>query len=94
MYIILWMFILKFLTQTFVTENVVIFQPSSSFIIADMRGLRLEIQLTPIMQLYIVASTTEKGKLSGEFYNLVVLENSYFLSFLQFLLMLIIKVSV
>ncbi|XP_056596652.1 mucin-2-like [Triplophysa dalaica] len=47
------------------TENVVIFQPTSSFIIADMKGLRLEMQLTPIMQLYIVASTTEKGKLSG-----------------------------
>ncbi|KAA0724595.1 Mucin-5AC [Triplophysa tibetana] len=47
------------------TENVVIFQPTSSFIIADMKGLRLEIQLTPIMQLYIVANTTEKGKLSG-----------------------------
>ncbi|XP_057185196.1 mucin-2-like [Triplophysa rosa] len=47
------------------TENVVIFQPTSSFIIADMKGLRLEIQLTPIMQLYIVANATEKGKLSG-----------------------------
>ncbi|XP_057185195.1 mucin-5B-like [Triplophysa rosa] len=47
------------------TENVVIFQPTSSYIIADMKGLRLEIQLTPIMQLYIVASATEKGKFSG-----------------------------
>ncbi|XP_067292702.1 mucin-2 [Pseudorasbora parva] len=42
-----------------------IFQPSSSFIIADMKSLRLEIQLAPVMQLYIVASTEEKGKLSG-----------------------------
>ncbi|XP_056095225.1 mucin-2-like [Rhinichthys klamathensis goyatoka] len=42
-----------------------IFQPSSSFIIADMKSLRLEIQLAPVMQLYIVASTEEKGKMSG-----------------------------
>ncbi|KAG1928906.1 mucin-2-like [Pimephales promelas] len=42
-----------------------IFQPSSSFIIADMKSLRLEIQLAPVMQLYIVASTKEKGKMSG-----------------------------
>ncbi|KAK9952099.1 hypothetical protein ABG768_017957, partial [Culter alburnus] len=42
-----------------------IFQPSSSFIIADMKSLRLEIQLKPVMQLYIVASTEEKGKMSG-----------------------------
>ncbi|XP_056596653.1 mucin-2-like [Triplophysa dalaica] len=47
------------------TENVDIFKPSSSYIIADTKGLRLEIQLTPIMQLYIAASATEKGKLSG-----------------------------
>ncbi len=44
-----------------------IFQPTSSFIIADMKSLRLEIQLAPVMQLYIVASTEEKGKMSGEF---------------------------
>lgn len=31
-----------------------------------MKSLRLEIQLAPIMQLYIVASTEEKGKMSGE----------------------------
>ncbi|XDV53251.1 hypothetical protein PO909_021807 [Leuciscus waleckii] len=42
-----------------------IFQPSSSFIIADMKSIRLEIQLAPVMQLYIVASTEEKGKMSG-----------------------------
>ncbi|XP_039521923.1 mucin-2 isoform X5 [Pimephales promelas] len=42
-----------------------IFQPSSSFIIADMKSLRLEIQLAPVMQLYITASTEEKGKMSG-----------------------------
>ncbi|KAG1928905.1 mucin-2-like [Pimephales promelas] len=42
-----------------------IFQPSSSFIIADMKSLRLEIQLAPVMQLYIIASTEEKGKMSG-----------------------------
>ncbi|XP_043084733.1 mucin-2 [Puntigrus tetrazona] len=42
-----------------------IFQPSSSFIIADMKSLRLEIQLAPVMQMYIVASTEEKGKMTG-----------------------------
>jgi len=42
-----------------------IFQPSSFFIIANMKSLRLEIQLAPVMQLYIVASTEEKGKMSG-----------------------------
>ncbi|KAF4094913.1 hypothetical protein G5714_023991 [Onychostoma macrolepis] len=42
-----------------------IFKPSSSFIIADMKSLRLEIQLAPVMELYIVASTEEKGKMSG-----------------------------
>ncbi|XDV53263.1 hypothetical protein PO909_021818 [Leuciscus waleckii] len=30
-----------------------------------MKSLRLEIQLAPVMQLYIVASTEEKGKMSG-----------------------------
>ncbi|KAL1247257.1 hypothetical protein QQF64_022633, partial [Cirrhinus molitorella] len=49
----------------FTTGPVSIFQPSSSFIIADMKSVRLEIQLTPVMQLYIVASTEEKGKMSG-----------------------------
>ncbi|KAL1247267.1 hypothetical protein QQF64_022643 [Cirrhinus molitorella] len=48
-----------------ITGPVSIFKPSSSFIIADLTSLRLEIQLDPIMQLYIVASTEEKGKLSG-----------------------------
>ncbi|XP_051740976.1 mucin-2 [Ctenopharyngodon idella] len=47
------------------TGPVSIFQPSSSYIIADLKSLRLEIQLAPVMQLYIVASTEEKGKLSG-----------------------------
>ncbi|XP_016322227.1 mucin-2-like isoform X13 [Sinocyclocheilus anshuiensis] len=47
------------------TGPVSIFQPTSSFIIADMKSLHLEIQLAPVMQLYIVASTEEKGKMSG-----------------------------
>ncbi|XP_067236755.1 mucin-2 [Chanodichthys erythropterus] len=47
------------------TGPVSIFQPSPSYIIADMKSLRLEIQLAPVMQLYIVASTEEKGKMSG-----------------------------
>ncbi|XP_056307305.1 mucin-2-like, partial [Danio aesculapii] len=42
-----------------------IFQPSSSFIIADLNSIRLEIQLAPVMQLYIIASTEEKGKMTG-----------------------------
>ncbi|XP_059391924.1 mucin-5B-like [Carassius carassius] len=49
----------------FTTGPVNIFQPSSSFIIADMKSLRLEIQLAPVMQLYIVARPEEKGKMSG-----------------------------
>ncbi|XP_016322212.1 mucin-2-like [Sinocyclocheilus anshuiensis] len=49
----------------FTTGPVSIFQPTSSFIIAEMKSLRLEIQLAPVMQLYIVASTEEKGKMSG-----------------------------
>ncbi len=49
-----------------------IFQPTSSFIIADMKSLRLEIQLAPVMQLYIVASTEEKGKMSGESINIYI----------------------
>ncbi|XP_016122936.1 mucin-2 [Sinocyclocheilus grahami] len=49
----------------FTTGPVSIFQPTSSFIIADMKSIRLEIQLAPVMQLYIVASTEEKGKMSG-----------------------------
>jgi len=31
-----------------------------------MKSLRLEIQLAPVMQLYITASTEEKGKMSGK----------------------------
>ncbi|XP_016118050.1 mucin-2-like, partial [Sinocyclocheilus grahami] len=46
------------------TGPVSIFKPSSSFIIADMKSLRLEIQLAPVMQLYIVANPDEKGKMS------------------------------
>lgn len=53
-------------THFVVPGPVSIFQPSSSFIIADMKSLHLEIQLAPVMQLYIVASTEEKGKMSGE----------------------------
>ncbi|XP_050954952.1 LOW QUALITY PROTEIN: mucin-5B-like [Labeo rohita] len=52
-------------THFVVPSPVSIFKPSSSFIIADMKSLRLEIQLAPVMQLYIIASTEEKGKMSG-----------------------------
>nr|XP_055049039.1 mucin-5AC [Misgurnus anguillicaudatus] len=48
-----------------ITGQLAIFQPSSSFIIAEIKNFRLEIQLSPIMQLYIIASTSEKGKMIG-----------------------------
>ncbi|TRY87244.1 hypothetical protein DNTS_031751, partial [Danionella cerebrum] len=48
-----------------ISDTVSIFQPTSSFIIADLKSIRLEIQLFPVMQLYIVVSTEEKGKMSG-----------------------------
>uniref|UniRef100_A0A672NWX5 Mucin 5.1, oligomeric mucus/gel-forming n=1 Tax=Sinocyclocheilus grahami TaxID=75366 RepID=A0A672NWX5_SINGR len=58
-------YIISFFNNFIVPGPVSIFQPTSSFIIADMKSIRLEIQLAPVMQLYIVASTEEKGKMSG-----------------------------
>uniref|UniRef100_A0A3P8Z3U3 Mucin 5.1, oligomeric mucus/gel-forming n=1 Tax=Esox lucius TaxID=8010 RepID=A0A3P8Z3U3_ESOLU len=50
----------------FSTENVTIFKPSTFYIVVQTSyGLRLEIQLTPIMQVYITASSSLKGKIQG-----------------------------
>ncbi|XP_041650556.1 mucin-5AC-like [Cheilinus undulatus] len=48
------------------TDDVTIFRQSSFFIvISTSYGLHLEIQLTPIMQVYIKASMSTKGKVMG-----------------------------
>lgn len=50
------------------------FSPSTFFIVIQTNfGLRLEIQLSPIMQVYIKASVSNKGKLRGVFYLLTLL---------------------
>ncbi|XP_069018184.1 mucin-2-like [Embiotoca jacksoni] len=47
-------------------DDVTIFSPSTFFIVIQTTyGLELEIQLTPIMQVYIKASVSNKGKLNG-----------------------------
>ncbi|XP_044050298.1 LOW QUALITY PROTEIN: mucin-5B-like [Siniperca chuatsi] len=47
-------------------DNITVFSPSTFFIVIyTTYGLNLEIQLTPIMQVYIKASVSNKGKLSG-----------------------------
>uniref|UniRef100_A0A3P8Z266 VWFD domain-containing protein n=1 Tax=Esox lucius TaxID=8010 RepID=A0A3P8Z266_ESOLU len=46
--------------------NVTIFKPSTFYIVVQTSyGLRLEIQLTPIMQVYITACSSLKGKTQG-----------------------------
>ncbi|XP_023999306.2 mucin-5AC-like [Salvelinus sp. IW2-2015] len=46
--------------------DVRIFQPSTFYIVVHTSyGLRLEVQLTPIMQVYIVASSSHKDKTQG-----------------------------
>ncbi|XP_034144055.1 mucin-5AC-like [Esox lucius] len=53
-------------TLPIVMENVTIFKPSTFYIVVQTSyGLRLEIQLTPIMQVYITASSSLKGKIQG-----------------------------
>nr|XP_046250588.1 mucin-5AC-like [Scatophagus argus] len=48
------------------TDNIMVFKPSTFFIVIHTTfGLDLEIQLTPIMQVYIKVSVSNKGKLSG-----------------------------
>uniref|UniRef100_A0A4W4DVB5 VWFD domain-containing protein n=1 Tax=Electrophorus electricus TaxID=8005 RepID=A0A4W4DVB5_ELEEL len=49
----------------FLSDQVTIFRSSTFFIIAKISNLRLEIQLVPVMQLYIVASSASKTALSG-----------------------------
>ncbi|XP_030646371.1 mucin-5AC-like [Chanos chanos] len=46
-------------------DYITIFRPSTFFIIVNTQSLRLEIQLVPIMQVYIVANYESKGQLSG-----------------------------
>ncbi|XP_060933214.1 mucin-2-like [Limanda limanda] len=48
------------------TDDVTIFSPSTFFIVVHTTfGLDVEIQLTPVMQVYIKASVSKKGKLKG-----------------------------
>ncbi|KAJ8002530.1 hypothetical protein DPEC_G00159870 [Dallia pectoralis] len=47
-------------------KNVSIFKPSTFYIVVQTSyGLRLEVQLTPIMQVYITASSSLKGQIQG-----------------------------
>nr|XP_040018790.1 mucin-5B-like [Gasterosteus aculeatus aculeatus] len=49
-----------------ITDDLKAFSPSTFFIVIQTSfGLRLEIQLSPIMQVYIKASVSNKGKLRG-----------------------------
>lgn len=44
-----------------------VFMPSTFFIVVHTKyGIDLEVELTPIMQLYIKACDSNKGKLKGE----------------------------
>ena len=50
------------------TDDVTVFSPSTFFILVHTTfGLDVEIQLTPVMQVYIKASVSNKGKLKGRF---------------------------
>uniref|UniRef100_A0A665ULA5 Mucin 5.1, oligomeric mucus/gel-forming n=1 Tax=Echeneis naucrates TaxID=173247 RepID=A0A665ULA5_ECHNA len=50
----------------FILDDIVVFQPSTFFIVIHTSyGLDLEIQLIPIMQVYIKVSVSNKGKLKG-----------------------------
>ncbi|XP_071344370.1 mucin-2-like [Trachinotus anak] len=57
----------KLLSQLpFFMDDITVFSPSTFFIVIHTtHGLDLEIQLTPIMQVYIKASVSNKGKLKG-----------------------------
>ncbi|KAL7402045.1 hypothetical protein ABVT39_008606 [Epinephelus coioides] len=57
----------KLITQLpFFMDDVTVFKPSTFFIVIHTSyGLHLEIQLSPIMQIYIKASVSNKGKLRG-----------------------------
>ncbi|KAL6474546.1 hypothetical protein MHYP_G00181070 [Metynnis hypsauchen] len=47
------------------SDDVTVFKPSTFYIIARTSGLLLVIQMVPVMQVYIVASSKKKGTLSG-----------------------------
>ncbi|MBN3302151.1 MUC5A protein, partial [Amia calva] len=48
------------------TADVIIFRPSTFYIVVETSmGLQLEVQLTPIMQVYITASSSNKGMTCG-----------------------------
>lgn len=50
------------------TDDITIFNPSTFFIVIHtIYGLDLEVQLTPVMQLYVKASVSNKGNLIGGF---------------------------
>ncbi|XP_022611937.1 mucin-5B-like [Seriola dumerili] len=50
----------------FFMDDITVFSPSTFFIVIHTTyGLDLEIQLTPVMQIYIKASVSNKGKLNG-----------------------------
>lgn len=50
-------------------DDLLVFSPSTFFIVIHTNhGLDVEIQLKPIMQVYIKASVSNKRKLSGVFY--------------------------
>ncbi|KAL7867723.1 hypothetical protein SRHO_G00091070 [Serrasalmus rhombeus] len=46
-------------------DQVTVFKPSTFYIIARSPGLLLVIQMVPVMQVYIMASSIKKGTLSG-----------------------------
>ncbi|XP_072290529.1 uncharacterized protein muc5.1 [Eucyclogobius newberryi] len=49
-----------------IMDEVTVFQPSSFYLIAHIIfGITLEIQIEPVMQIYIKSSVSNKGKLSG-----------------------------
>ncbi|XP_069481499.1 mucin-2-like [Ambystoma mexicanum] len=51
----------------FITDQVTIFQPTTHYIIVQVKGqgLQLQIQLVPIMQLYILLSPNHRGQMCG-----------------------------
>ena len=56
----------KFENDFSLTDDITVFSPSTFFIVIHTTyGLDLEIQLTPIMQVYIKASVSNKRKLKG-----------------------------
>lgn len=51
------------------TGDITVFRPSTFYMVVHTAyGLHLEIQLAPIMQVYITASASHKGKTNGMFH--------------------------